>query len=179
MPLGDKIAAARKIDALLKTILHGCGLRLRYRITVDPPAPESRNWERPDILVDFSGPDSEMLLERNAELLRAMEVISQESLHLAPNEHEKVVFDCMNRRAMRIQELEMAAQVAAERVRKSGVPYEFSPMSSRERRVIHLALRDESDLVTESHGEGLRRAVVVVPKNYKPAKSGKARRTIP
>src|SRR5689334_4576641 len=139
MPLDDKIAAAKKIDALLKQILASGGFRLRYRITVDPPLPEERDWERPVILIDLSGPDSDLLLERGGELLRAFETVIQEMLHLAGNEHEKVQFDCMNHRAMRIQELQMAAQVAADRVRKTGAPYQFSPMTSRERRILHLA----------------------------------------
>jgi spoIIIJ-associated protein len=42
-------------------------------------------------------------------------------------------------------------------------------MSSRERRIVHLALREEADLHTESEGEGIRRRLVVYPKDYKPA----------
>ena len=79
---------------------------------------------------------------------------------------------------MRIEELRMAATVAAEKVRKSGMPYEFSPMSSRERRIVHLALREQSDLHTESQGEGSRRCLVVYPKNYKPA-GRPQRKTLP
>ena len=63
----------------------------------------------------------------------------------------------------------MAATVAAEKVRSTGAPYEFTPMSSRERRIVHLALREEADLHTESEGEGMRRRLVVYPKDYKPA----------
>jgi spoIIIJ-associated protein len=44
-------------------------------------------------------------------------------------------------------------------------------MSSRERRIVHLALRDEHDLTTESDGEGLRRSVVLYPKDQKSAQS--------
>ena len=47
------------------------------------------------------------------------------------------------------------------------MPYEFAPMSSRERRIVHLALRDQADLRTESQGEGGRRCLVVYPKDYK------------
>ena len=65
---------------------------------------------------------------------------------------------------------------AAEKVRKTGAPYKFAPMSSRERRIVHLALRDESDLRTESEGEGMRRCLVVYPKDYRSA--GTARRGI-
>jgi spoIIIJ-associated protein len=174
----DKIAAANKINDLLKGIVSNGGLRLKYRITVDPPLPENRDWERPEILVEFAGPDSPLLLERGGELLRSVEFLALEMLRLPGNEHEKISFDCMNHRSMRVEELRLSAGVAAERVRKSGAPYEFSPMSSRERRIVHLALRDQLDLHTESQGEGMRRHLVVYPKNYKPA--GKtAPKTIP
>ena len=84
----------------------------------------------------------------------------------------------MNQRAMRIEELRLAAGVAAEKVRKTNMPYEFAPMSSRERRIVHLALRDHTDLHTESQGEGGRRCLVVYPKDYKPA-SKPVPRTLP
>jgi spoIIIJ-associated protein len=178
MPLTDKIAAAKKIDELLRGVVTLGGLRLKYRITVDPPQAEERDWEKPEILVELAGPDSPLLLERGGELLRSLELLALEMLRMPWNEHEKVSFDCMHQRSMRLEELRTAAGVAAERVRQTGTPYDFAPMSSRERRIVHLALRDHADLRTESEGEGLRRYVVVYPKDYKPA--GKAmRKTIP
>jgi spoIIIJ-associated protein len=178
MPIPDKIAAAKKIDELLRGVIANGALRLKYRITVDPHMPEDRDWERPEILVEFSGPDSPLMLERGAELLRSLELLALEMLRLPGNEHEKVIFDCMNRRAMRIEELRLAAAVAAEKVRKTGMPYRFAPMSSRERRIVHLALRDADDLRTESEGEGMRRCLIVYPKDYKPAAKA-APKTIP
>lgn len=178
MPIPDKIAAANRINELLRGIIANSGLRLKYRITVDPPLSEERDWEKPEILVEFAGPDSPLMLERGAELLRAIELIALEMLRLPGNEHEKVCFDCMNHRAMRIEELRLAASVAAEKVRKTGAPYKFAPMSSRERRIVHLALRDQADLRTESEGEGLRRCVVVYTKDYR-ASGRPARKTVP
>jgi spoIIIJ-associated protein len=176
MSIPDKLGSAKRIDRLLKSIITAGGFRLKYRITVDPPMAEDRDWEKPDILVELAGPDSDLLLERNAELLRSLEHVTIEMLRLRSDEHEKVIFDSRGHRAMRLEELRMAARVAAERVRKSGTPYEFSPMSSRERRIIHLALRDEPDLRTESQGEAGRRYVVLYPKDYKPG--GVPRRTL-
>ena len=102
-------------------------------------------------------------------MLRSLELLALEMLRLQGNEHEKVMFDCRGFRAMRLEELRMAAQVAADKVRKTGAPYQFAPMSSRERRIVHLALRDQDDLRTESEGEGLRRVLVVYPRDYKAA----------
>jgi spoIIIJ-associated protein len=175
----DKLAAANKINEFLKAVVTHGDLHLKYRITVDPPITDQRDWERPEILVDFSGPDSTLLLERGAELLRAIELLALEMLRLTSGEHEKISFDCRNQRSMRLEELRMAASVAAQKVRQTGTPYHFAPMSSRERRIVHLALRDEADLHTESDGEGMRRCVVVYPKDYKPAAGKPVTRRIP
>jgi spoIIIJ-associated protein len=178
MPITDKIAAAKQIGEFLQAVIAHGGFRVKYRITVDPPIAEQREWERPEILVEFAGPDSALLLERGGELLRALELLASEVLHLQGNEHEKIWFDCRNFRALRIEELQLAARAAAEKVRRTGAPYRFAPMSSRERRIVHLALREEKDLRTESDGEGGRRSVVVYPENYKPP-GRTERRTIP
>jgi spoIIIJ-associated protein len=170
MPIADKIAAAKRIDELLKGIVARGGFHLKYRIEVDPPLPENRDWERPEIQVMFAGADAPLLLERGAELLRSLEHVALKMLRLESEEHDKVSFDCMNYKAMRLEELKLAAGVAAERVLKTGVPYQFSPMSARERRIVHLALRDHPELKTESQGAGGQRYVVVSPKDYTPTK---------
>lgn len=170
--LQDKVAVARKIDSLLKNIIAAGGFRLKYRITVNPPAaaraPEDGH---PEILVELAGPDSPLLLERGAEGLRSLEVLAQEAARLHPEDYEKVGFDCRGYRAARQQELKLAAEVAAERVLKSGLPFSFAPMSSRERRLIHLEFRDHPSLTTQSEGMGGNRYVVLSPKDYKPARS--------
>src|ERR1700740_2437602 len=99
----DKVAAANKINEFLQAVVTHGGLHLKYRIIVDPP-PQSE-WEKPEVFVDLSGPDSALLLDRGGELLRALELIALEMLHLASGEHEKVCFDCQNRCSLRIQEL--------------------------------------------------------------------------
>jgi spoIIIJ-associated protein len=165
----NKIESANQLNTFLGAVVKHAGLKLKYRITVDPPVTDDRDWERPEILVEFAGPDSSLLLEHGAELLRSMELLAMEMLRLAGNEHEKISFDCMNHRKTRLEELRLSARVAADKVRQTSVPYHFAPMSSRERRILHLALRGEEDLRTESDGEGLRRSVVLYPKDYKGA----------
>ena len=113
MSIPDKLAAAKKINEFLQAVVTHGGLRLKYRIVVDPPLPENRDWEKPEILVDFAGPDSALLLDRGGELLRALELLALEMLRLPSGEHEKVCFDCQNHRSLRIQELRTAAAVAA------------------------------------------------------------------
>jgi spoIIIJ-associated protein len=178
MALEERIAAAKEINELLSQIVRLGAFRLKYRIAVDPPATMGGEWEKPAILVDFSGPDSSLLVARGGELLRALEMITVESVGDLLDEHERISFDALGFVQARTDELIASAAVAAEKVRKSGGPYAFQPMNSRERRVVHIALRDEEDIRTESEGEGLNRRLVVYPKDYKgkaPAPAAPAR----
>src|SRR3984893_5148750 len=116
----DKLAAANKINEFLQSVVTHGGLHLKYRIVVDPP-PQSE-WEKPEIFVDFSGPDSALLLDRGGELLRALELLSLEILRLASGEHEKISFDCKNQRSMRLKELLMRAGGASGKCLRTARP---------------------------------------------------------
>jgi spoIIIJ-associated protein len=151
-----------------KFLDHTCklaGFSLSYTVSEgETPHPD---FENPDLLVRFTGQDVDLLLANKAELLLALEHLTMEALGLAPEDHSRVCFDANDRRILRIEELRVSALTAAERVKKTRQPFHFSPMSSRERRIIHLSLRGETEVRSESVGEGPIRQVVVVPADMK------------
>jgi spoIIIJ-associated protein len=167
MPIEDYRVAATKISDFLKLLTTTGGLRLKYRITAGEGAADPDGLEAREIYVEIAGPDAPLVTQRNGELLRALEHIAAKMVRLEPEEHDRISFDSGNFKAIRAREMKMAAEAAAERVRRSGTPYSFQPMSSRERRMLHLAFRQFDDLETESSGEGLRRFVVVYRKGDK------------
>ncbi len=122
-----------------------------------------RDWKAAQIYVELGGPDVPLLTQHNGELLRALETIAAQMLRLDQREHDLVSFDAGNFKALRAQELRMPAETAAEKVRKSGVPYAFPPMNSRERRLLHMAFRDLEGVETASSGEGQDRFLAVFP----------------
>jgi spoIIIJ-associated protein len=154
-----------RIEDFLDAALDLAGFDLDFEVsegeTLHP------DFENPDLVVRFSGPDVDLLLANKAELLLALEQLSMEALRMAPEEHSRICFDANDHRMLRIQELRMSAQAAAERVKKTHMPFHFSPMNSRERRILHLALRTETEVRSESVGEGPIRQVVVVPFDLK------------
>jgi spoIIIJ-associated protein len=119
--------------------------------------------ENPDIVVRFSGPESDLLLANKGELLLALEHLTMEMLRLPHEDHSLIVFDANDYRLLRIEELRLAAQTAAARVKEGLQPFFFSPMSSRERRIIHMTLRPETEIRSESVGVGGGRQVVIIP----------------
>jgi spoIIIJ-associated protein len=154
-----------RIEDFLDAILDLGGFDLDFEVsegeTLHP------DFENPDLVVRFTGSDVDLLLANKTELLLALEQLTMEALRMAPEEHSRVCFDANDHRMLRIQELRMSAEAAAERVKKTRVPFHFSPMSSRERRVLHLAMRGETEVRSESVGEGPIRQVVIVPADLK------------
>jgi spoIIIJ-associated protein len=119
--------------------------------------------EAPDYIVDFSGPDADLLLEKNAALLHALEYVALRSIRLEEDHFRRIAFDSLDWRRTRLEELRLMAQVAADRAVDTGAPFALSPMNPRERRIVHLALRDRTDVRTESDGRGPDRKVVIYP----------------
>jgi spoIIIJ-associated protein len=154
-PKLDAAQASVEIKRFLELAIREMGLTLDYDIS--SPA------QSEEIVIAFRGADEALLLEHNAELLLALEHIAHRWLRLDPRMHDRVRFDCGDYRATRLEELKLSARVAAQRVRETGQPFRFNPMSSRERRVVHLELNGAPGVRTVSEGAGDRRQLVVYP----------------
>jgi spoIIIJ-associated protein len=112
-------------------------------------------------VVNFRGSDDSILLARNADVLHALEYVCNKVFE---KRGSKIVLDCNGYRETRADELRLIAVTAAESVKRSGRPLKLSPMTPEERRMIHLAIADDSEIRTESEGFGENRKVVIYPK---------------
>ena len=150
-----------KIDRFLRPVLKNGGFDLNFEIAAGAsPDPEIEN---PEVIVRFGGADVDILLANRAELLLALEHITMEALAIPSEDHSRLSFDANDYRMLRIEELRMSALAAAEKVHRTGQHFEFNPMNSRERRVIHIALRNDAGVRSESLGWGPQRHVIVYP----------------
>jgi spoIIIJ-associated protein len=148
------------IKSLVSDIIRQGKFRLDCAVRRAEP---SDDIEAPEIVVDFSGPDAGLLLEGHAELLNALEYVVLRAVRLEESLFPKVSFDCEDYRQLRVEELKLMAQVAADRVLETRAPFPLGHMTPRERRVVHLALRDRPEVRTESEGYGPERKVVIHP----------------
>jgi spoIIIJ-associated protein len=150
-----------KIDGFLKKLLPLMGISVQYEMAENETMhPE---FENPDIRVKFSGRDVDDLLSNKTEMMLALEHLTLEILRVPPEEHSRICFDANDHRVLRIEELRASALQAADRVRSTNAPFRFNPMNSRERRILHLALRGHTDLRSESEGLEPRRYIVIYP----------------
>jgi len=151
MPIADLQQAAQKIAGFLNTLNKLGGLRLKYRISADDGAPGPEGGAGHQIHVELAG------------LLLALETIAAQILRLDQREGDQVSFDADNFKALRAEELRLQAEIAADKVIRSGIPFAFPPMNSRERRLMHMAFRGIEGVETASNGEGQDRFLAVYP----------------
>jgi len=164
MPIANLQQAAQQIATFLNAVVRLGGLRLKYRISAGPVPEDSEHAGAEVLNVELLGQDAPLLTQRGGELLRSLEHIAIQILRLDVREHDLVSFDALNFKALRQQEIQRSAELAAERVRQTGTPYSFPPTNSRERRLLHLAVKNIEDVESASIGEGQERYLVVYPK---------------
>jgi spoIIIJ-associated protein len=163
MPIEDLQQAAQKIAGFLATLNKLGGLRLKYRISAGGEGAHDGESPSPALCVELAGPDVTLATQHNGELLLALETISAQILRLDQREGDLISFDAANFKALRAAELRLTAETTAEKVLRSGVPYAFPHMNSRERRLLHMAFRGIEGVETASNGEGQERFLAVYP----------------
>ncbi len=147
-----------RIEEFLNPILDATDFELDYDIY---EVNRSDAAIGPEIAVDFQGEDTPLLTGNRGEVLLALEQLTLEALRVPHEDRYRLIFDVDDFRMLRIEELCLSAKVAADQVKQTGRQFRFRPMTSRERRIIHLALRDETEVTTFSEGVPPRRCTVV------------------
>jgi spoIIIJ-associated protein len=105
----------------------------------------------------------EILIGRNGQTLFAIQHLVRAML-AEGIEEEHLTVDVEGYRERHNERVKMNAREAALKVMANGKPYHLPPMTSYERRLVHMALTDFADLEAVSEGDGLARHIVIKPK---------------
>jgi spoIIIJ-associated protein len=119
---------------------------------------------RHNIHVDIRGNDLSVLIGRRSETLSAFQYIASLIVGKEEQQFVQLTVDVEGYRDRREKQLIQMAKRMADQVAKSGRRQTLEPMPSAERRIIHIALRDHPDVITESTGEEPYRKVMILPK---------------
>ena len=115
-------------------------------------------------VIEVEGEDSGLLIGRRGETLQALQFLVNYLLHRTSEENTRVVVDVEGYKERRTRALYALAQRVAERVVSSGRPVTLEPMPPAERRIVHLALAEHSQVATQSIGDGTSRKVSIFKK---------------
>lgn len=122
--------------------------------------------------IDIKTPSSARVIGKRGDVLDAIQCIAGAVANIGNEEYKKVVVDCENYRAQREQTLKDLAQKLANKAVETGRKIILEPMTPYERRVIHSALADSTEVKTTSEGREPVRYVVVIPNNANPGDRG-------
>jgi spoIIIJ-associated protein len=124
--------------------------------------PSEADEDTPWIL-DIKGPDLGILIGRRGETLDALQYVTRLIISRELQRRANIVLDVEGYKARRETTLRRLAERMAAQARKLGRTMTLEPMPPNERRVIHIALRDDDTVTTESVGVGDRRKVTIIP----------------
>jgi spoIIIJ-associated protein len=149
---------------VVATVLDKMGLIAAVEVadrggTVDPVTKEVS-----PLSLNIVGDDLGVLIGRRGETLRDLQFIVRLIVSRRLGQWPNLVLDVEGYKARRASSLQALAQRMADQVRETRQPAILEPMPAHERRIIHLTLRDDPDVYTESTGEDEGRKVQILPK---------------
>jgi len=154
----DGQRAAEFIDGLMKIL----GIQAQSEATEDDEA----------VKINIVTASSARVIGKRGDVLDAIQCMAGAFANIGRDEYKKVVVDCENYRAQREETLKALAQKLAKKAVETGRKMSLEPMTPYERRIIHSALIDNTEVKTVSEGREPARYIVVIPNNARPGDRG-------
>jgi spoIIIJ-associated protein len=156
--LSQPTARARQ---LLADLLGHMGIAATVSVRLQRGADEEESREQ--TILDVTGDDLGLLIGWRGETLRALQTVVNLMAGSDEPQRPAVIVDVERYRGRREEQIRDLALRLAERVKRSGERYALEPMRAFERRVVHLALKDDEGVRTESVGKEPARKIVIHP----------------
>lgn len=143
-------------EGVLSRLLRGMSLPDKVKVQKD---------EDGNTVLNIQGPSSGTLIGRHGHTLESLQyLVGKMVQRVTGDEKNIIIVDVENYLERQKDKLKELAVNLAQKAKETGVEIPMRPMSSKDRRVVHMTLKDHEHVTTESRGEGLRRKVVIVPK---------------
>ncbi len=165
-PVAVSAAAESDVAELATDLLQGLLDHMQVRAQVNARVGDdlSEEGEEPALILDVTGDDLGILIGRRGETLRALQYMTRLILSRRLERWEPVIVDVESYRVRRRRSLRQLADRMAERVAFSQQQVVLEAMPAHERRIIHIALRNNPQVSTKSIGDGDSRKVTITPR---------------
>lgn len=168
-PLPADQRADEATEEIAKVVVHDLLMAMGYQCTVmavnNPSSIALGPEEPPTVFIDIHGRDLGMLIGRRGENLAQLQYLVNVLVNKRLDQWTRVILDIEGYRIRREESLINLATRVARQVARNRRPISLEPMPPNERRVVHVALRDDAEVTTESSGEGALRRVTIFPRN--------------
>jgi spoIIIJ-associated protein len=126
-------------------------------------APDDGEGAPDEIRIEIEGPDAGRIIGKKGNVLDAIQYLTARVVVRPGETRRHIIVDAEGYRARHEDQLAQMARRLAQRVAAEGKVITFDPMSARERRIVHMALREIKGVRTESVGEEPQRRVQIIP----------------
>jgi spoIIIJ-associated protein len=137
---------------------------LTAKVTLSDEFTVTENGEVTSIGLNIEGDDLGIVIGRRGQTMVSLQQIVRLIMAHKMQVKVPIILDVENYKQRRCEGLRLLANRLAEQVKVRKTPFAMEPMSAFERRVVHMALADHPDVITESTGFGDSRKVVIIPK---------------
>ena len=149
----DDSPEAARLRAFLSRVLEELGLPGQIRIIEGPE----------QLSAEISGEDMGIFIGRRGQTIDAIEYLASIAVFSGAHPRTRVELDAEGYKDRRRRQIERVALRKADEAAKRGRPVQLTPMTPAERKIVHLTLRDRTDVATASQGREPNRAVVISP----------------
>ena len=160
---GEESDIAEAAKEVLETLLARMGVVASVVSQTKPPV-EGGEGASSVITLDVTDDDLGILIGRRGQTLSSLQYIVRLIVAHQAKAWVPIVIDVEGYKQRRYGALQALARRMAEQVKVKGRPFALEPMPAYERRIIHITLADDPDVITESIGEGEARKVVIMSK---------------
>ena len=163
--------AQRPSSTLDRALVEKTALEIAENLFVGLNIEYSLSWEqedRPALWISLHGKDADVMVGPRAQTLDSIQYLFRTLLHRMIEGNYNVVIDADGYRKRRRRSLQSLARKMADKAVKSGRTVRMKPMPAHERRIIHIILRKDKRVKTESTGRGRTRAITIVPNKNEP-----------
>jgi spoIIIJ-associated protein len=143
------------IAAFVQSVVTAMGLTLTTTVEESPEGTR----------INLEGEDGGVLIRRGGEGLQALQHVVATTYRKQLGDDNRIVIDCNSFRRDKDAELKQMALFMAGKARSSGMPQEMGPLNPYERRIVHLAIAESSDVTSESIGDAFMKTVIISVKD--------------
>jgi spoIIIJ-associated protein len=145
---------ASEIKGFVETVTSAMGLDLEARVEMSEDGPR----------VDLEGDGGEVLVRRGGEALQALQHLATVAVRDQLQGRQRVQVDCLGFRRGKDAELRQMARFLSEKAKRTGIEQKLGPLNPYERRVVHLAVSEETGVASESIGDAFMKTVIISPR---------------
>ena len=139
------------ITGFLQSVVAAMGMTLTTSVEETPEGTR----------INLEGEDGGVLVRRGGEGLQALQHLVATAFRRQLGDDNRVIVDCNGFRKEKDLELKQMARYMAEKARSSGMPQEMGPLNPYERRIVHLAIAEDTGVTSESIGDAFMKTVII------------------